>query len=95
VYGPCRATDSSAKLRTAQTQQFAFLVEDNAACCDPGQAFITDFEKFITWITVDKNYDVILGIDANDTLYDEIDESAILGLVEICGIIDVMVSMKP
>jgi hypothetical protein len=56
---------------------------------------IKDLEKFITSLTVDKNHDVILGIDANETLYDEIGESAILGLVERCSLIDVMASMNP
>jgi hypothetical protein len=49
----------------------------------------------MTSITVDKNHDVILRIDANEMLYDEIGESAILGLIERCGIIYVMESMNP
>jgi hypothetical protein len=93
--GPCRATDSSTKSLTAHTQQFSLIFEDNAECCDPRQAFITNLERFITSLTVYKNHDVILGIDANKTLYDKIGESAILGLIERCGLIDAMASMNP
>jgi hypothetical protein len=46
-------------------------------------------------LTVDKNHDVILGLHANEMLYDEIGESAIIGLVERCGLIDIMASMNP
>jgi hypothetical protein len=81
VNSPCQETDSSTKLRTAHTQQFSLLLEDNAECCDPRQAFITDLEKNITSLTVDKNHYVILGIDANETFYEEIGESAILELI--------------
>jgi hypothetical protein len=70
-------------------------LEDNTECCDPRQAFIKDLEKFITSLTVDKNHYVILIIDANETIYDEIGESAILRLVGRCGLIDVMSSMNP
>jgi hypothetical protein len=70
-------------------------LEDNAECCDPRQAFITDLEKFITSFTLETNNDLILRIAANETLYDEIGESAILGLIERCGLIDVMVSINP
>jgi hypothetical protein len=70
-------------------------LEDNAECCDPRQASITDLEKFITSLTVDKNHDVILGIDANETLYDDIDESEVLGLVERCILVNDMASMNP
>jgi hypothetical protein len=56
-------------------------LEDNAECCDPRQAFITDIENFITSLTVDKNDDIIIGIDANEMLYDEISKGAIIGLV--------------
>jgi hypothetical protein len=87
--------DIGTKLRTAHTQQLSLLLEDNAEYCDSRQAFITDLEKFIASLTVDKNHDVILGIDANETLYDEIGESAILGLIERYGLIDVMASMHP
>jgi hypothetical protein len=87
VYGPFQAMDIGAKLRTAHTQQLTLLLKDNAKFCDQRQAFITDLEKFITLL--------ILGIDTNETFYDEIGESAILGLVERCGLIDGMASMNP
>jgi hypothetical protein len=70
-------------------------LEDNAECCNPRQAIITDLEKFITSLTVDKNHEIILGIDANETLYDEIGKSAILGLMDRCCLIYVMSSMHP
>jgi hypothetical protein len=43
---------------------------------------------------VDVGHDVVLGIDANETLFDEVGESALLGLVERCVLIDVMASMN-
>jgi hypothetical protein len=49
----------------------------------------------IILLTVDTTHFVILGIDANETLYDKVGESAILGLVGICGLIDVMASINP
>jgi hypothetical protein len=52
VYGPLRAMESGTKLRTAHTQQVSLLLEDNAECCDPRQAFITYLEKFITSLTI-------------------------------------------
>jgi hypothetical protein len=70
-------------------------LEDNAECRDLSQAFITDLEKFITPLTVDKHHDVILGINANETLYDENDKRSILGLVERCGLVYTMASTNP
>jgi hypothetical protein len=70
-------------------------LEDNSECCDKRQYFITDIEKFITSLTVDKNHEVILGIDANEMLYDEIGESVLLVLIERCGLVDVMASVNP
>jgi uncharacterized protein Yka (UPF0111/DUF47 family) len=83
------------KLRTAHTQQIPLLLEDNAGCYNQRQAFITDLEKIINSLTVDKKHNVILGIDANETLCDEISEIVILGLVERYGIINIMASMSP
>jgi hypothetical protein len=70
-------------------------LEDNDECCDTRQDFITDLEKFITSLKVDKNHEVVLGIDANEMLYEEIGESVLLGLIEICGLIAVMASVNP
>jgi hypothetical protein len=69
-------------------------LEDKDGCCDPRQAFITDLENFITSPTVEKI--TMLYLEQMPMIHsDEIGDGTILGLVEMCGLIDVMASMNP
>jgi hypothetical protein len=93
---PLTSTANGMGLTTASMQQYLVLSNLEASNCNPREAFITYLRKQIDQWTTEPKHDVVLSIDANETLQENINGPfSISSLVSQCGLIDVLDYMHP